>query len=65
MKPRIRLKKGKLPKKPAPRIEFDPRITDRDYISCDRFLPTARDKDRCHICLKPKSAHSHGEGIDE
>lgn len=29
----------------------------RAYV-CNDFLATANDKDRCHLCLQPKSAHA-------
>jgi len=64
-KRRLRFIKKKLQKRQPPRIEFSSQLLDRDIISCRRFIPTVGDRNRCHTCLKLKSAHSHGEGIDE
>jgi hypothetical protein len=33
----------------------------RGPYACSRFLPTASDKKRCHLCLQPRSAHRNVE----
>lgn len=50
----VRIVREEIKDKPMKKREAP---TSRAYV-CDDFLATANDKDRCHLCLQPKSAHA-------